>query len=49
MVNIHSFTTSENLNSPFVKGAKKVNARFYGTFKGKHTRKVYCKTEIFKF
>ena len=38
MVHVNSFNTAESLSSPFVRGAKQANARFFATFKGKQIR-----------
>ena len=49
MIDIHTFTTNESLNSPFVNGAKIVDARYYKTFKDKHLYKRRKKPQLLNF
>ena len=48
-IDVHTFTTNESLNSPFVKGAKMADARYYKTFKDKHLYRRQKKSRFFNF
>jgi len=49
-IDVHTFITNESLNSPFVKGAKMADARYYKTFKDKHLyRRPKKKSHFFNF
>jgi len=49
MIDVYSFTTNESLNSPFVKGAKMADARYYKSFKDKHLYRRQKKSRFFNF
>jgi len=48
-IDVHTFTTNESLNSPFVKGAKMADARYYKSFKDKHLYRRQKKSRFFNF